>query len=106
MKREIALFYVPMPNRKVAQEVACDLLEKKLIACANVVASNSYFHWNNTLNNHDEHLLLIKTVAENINPVIEYIEAKHPYEIPLIGHHLLQVNKKYHDWIQQQLLKH
>lgn len=105
MNQEIALFYIPVPSKEVAQEIACDLIEKKLIICANIVASNSFFHWNDNLTNKDEILLLIKTVTENINPVREYIEANHPYETPLIAHYLMQVNKKYYDWAKDQLIK-
>lgn len=105
MIKEIIIFYVPMPDKKSAQDLACILLEKKLIGCGNIVESNSYFNWEDKLNNQNEILLLAKTVKENLHPVMEFIEANHPYEVPLIGHQVMGVNSKYHDWISKQLIK-
>ena len=44
--KNIKFFYITAPNKKEAEKIAKKLLDKKLIACANVISKvNSYFAW-------------------------------------------------------------
>lgn len=102
--KQITLFYIPTPDKNTSEEIACDLLEKKLIACANIIDANSVYQFKNKLNKNAESLLLIKTFNENVEPIMEYLEKVHPYEIPLIGHYNMNVNDKYFSWMKEQIL--
>lgn len=102
---EITLFYIPFATQEEASKVAECMLAKRMIACANIVQSHSAYHWNNEMVNGQEIILLAKTIQENIPAVNAYIEKEHPYEIPLIAHYPMNVNKKYYDWIKKQLLQ-
>ncbi len=41
----ITIFYTPFPSKEVAAEVIKTLLAEKLIACGNVVTSDSTYMW-------------------------------------------------------------
>ena len=53
--KNIKFFYITTPNKKEAKQIAQKLLDKKLIACANVISNvNSYFVWKNKVQNSKE----------------------------------------------------
>ena len=50
--KNIKFFYIIAPNKKEAERIATKLLDKELIACANVISNvNSYFVWKNKIQN-------------------------------------------------------
>ena len=59
--KNIKFFYITAPNRKEAEQIAKKLLDKKLIACANVINNvNSYFVWKNKVQNSKEILFVVR----------------------------------------------
>ncbi|MNT50357.1 Divalent-cation tolerance protein CutA [compost metagenome] len=70
---------------EVAPQLVRTLLEERLIACCNILPSaTSMYWWNGEITTDTESLLVIKTTAERITPVMERIRALHPYEVPEI----------------------
>ena len=60
--KNIKFFYITAPNKKEAEKIARKLLDKKLIACANVISNvNSYFVWKNKMQNSKEIIICGKT---------------------------------------------
>lgn len=102
--KQITIFYIPTPNRKVAEEIACDLLDKKLIACANIVDSGSIYVWEDEVQRENEALLLVKAFNENVDAIHEHVEKIHPYKTPLIGHYACNVNDAYFAWMKTVVL--
>ena len=65
-----------------SEEIAGDLLEKRLCACVNIVPVRSRYHWKGELCRDEEHLLIIKTTDERSDAVIRRIAEIHSYEVP------------------------
>jgi periplasmic divalent cation tolerance protein len=65
-----------------SEEIAGDLLEKRLCACVNIVPVRSRYHWKGELCRDDEHLLVIKTTDERSDAVIRRIAEIHSYKLP------------------------
>ena len=69
----------------VAPQLARTLLEERAIACCNIVPSvTSMYWWNGAITTDGESLLVIKTAAERVEPVMDRIRELHPYEVPEI----------------------
>lgn len=65
-----------------SEEIAGDLLEKRLCACVNVLPVRSRYHWKGELCREEEHLLIIKTTDDRSDAVIRRIGEIHSYEVP------------------------
>ena len=64
--KNIKFFYITAPNTKEAVQISKKLLDKKLIACANVISNvNSYFVWKNKVQNSREIIICGKTTSKN-----------------------------------------
>ncbi len=93
--------WVNCPSREVAEKIAAVLLQKRLIACANIFASiDSAYHWQGNMERDTEIPLLLKSKAVLFAEIAAEIQRMHPYEIPPItGVPVTQVNAAYKDWV-------
>lgn len=70
-------------NSKQAHTLAITLVQKRLVACVNIVPSvTSIYSWKNKLEKSREVLLLIKTTRAQQNRIKAYFQKSHPYECP------------------------
>ena len=79
------LVYITCNGPKEAKKIARKLLEKRLIACANIVPKiDSLYWWNGKIEHSSEALLLGKTVKKNTSKIIEQTKKLHSYDVPCI----------------------
>ena len=100
----ITLFYTPFPSKEVAAEVIKTLLAEKLIACGNVVTSDSTYMWLGQLTVENEYIAIMKTLPDKIESLTQRIVSLHPYEVPAILHWQVEVNESYYNWIKTELV--
>lgn len=102
---EMVLGYIPCRDGMEAKKIAKSLLEKKLIACANIIPSiNSCYNWKGKMCEETEALLLIKTAEEKKNKVTEEVKKQHSYKVPCIGFLKFdEINKEYEEWLKKEL---
>ena len=80
-----ALIYAPFPDRKTARAVATQLLDEKLIACANLLGEiESLYDWSGERGEALEIGVLFKTDASLLDRGVARLEALHPYETPAV----------------------
>lgn len=80
-----ALIYAPFPDRDAARSVASQLLDEKLIACANLLGEvESLYEWDGEHGEGREIGVLFKTDASLLNEAVARLEALHPYETPAV----------------------
>src|SRR5207245_1722187 len=97
---EIALIYVPCGSEEDAARIARQLLNERLIACANIYASRSLYNWKGDLADETEHVLICKTANSRAKAAVKRIEQLHTYEIPcIIRLRPEQVNRAYAAWV-------
>lgn len=78
-----ALIWCPFPDRAAAEKVAGQLLDEKLIACANLIDGvASLFAWNGVRDTAAECGALFKTDAAALQRAVARLEELHPYEAP------------------------
>ncbi len=99
----ITIFYTPFPSKEVAAEIIKTLLAEKLIACGNIVTSDSMYMWLGQLTTENEYIAIMKTLPEKTESLIKRIVSLHPYEVPAILHWEVEANESYYNWIKTEL---
>lgn len=105
MNHEFCLIYVVCESVEEAKSIGKKLIEKKLVACVNIVPSMiSMYTWEGSLCDSQETVLLCKTSADKFSPVSERIQQLHSYETPCILEIPIgSINDAYRDWLKLQL---
>lgn len=96
------LIYVTYPSEKEAQRICATLLEKKLIACANIYPIQSMYRWKGEIKNEKEWVSIVKSSIQNLEDIQEEIHALHPYDVPCITHWEANANENYKKWIGEE----
>jgi periplasmic divalent cation tolerance protein len=101
----IKLGYITCKNTKEAKTIAATLLNKKLIACGNIVPKiKSIFKWKNKVVENSESILLVKTNNIKIKKIISLVSKIHSYDNPcIIFIDLKDGNKKFISWVKKSL---
>ena len=71
-------------SRDEARRIGRTLVERGLVACAQIEEIESFYRWDDALQDEREWRLLLKTVAARYDDVEQAIRALHPYELPAI----------------------
>ena len=95
--------YITASTKKEAKKIATHLLEKRLIACANIFPINSLYWWENKIVDENEVVLIAKTKESNFKKVKSEVEKIHSYTIPCIIKIPVNANRKYLDWIKSEI---
>jgi periplasmic divalent cation tolerance protein len=91
-------------NKKDAEEIAKKIVESKLAECIQLSEIESYYRWNNKIENAHEYKLEIKTLDRNYKKIEELIIKNHKYQIPeIIAHKLNKGSKKYLNWMKSEI---
>ena len=93
--------YITNPTKKEARKIAKHLLEKKLIACANIFPISSLYWWKGRITDEKEFVLIAKTKKTNFEKVKNEVERIHSYTIPCIVKIPVSSNKKYYKWLNE-----
>lgn len=93
------LIYVTHKNKKAAKKVVAHLLEKRLIACANIYPIDSIYRWEGKVVSDSEYVTLLKTQKKNWKKLKAEVKKIHPYDVPCIIKIKAEANKAYANWI-------
>jgi periplasmic divalent cation tolerance protein len=82
-----------------ARQLVAKLLELKWIVCANIAAPvESHYQWNGALCQEQEVPVFMKVTSSQRLDARKYLEAHHPYTVPVILDWPVQVNAAYQEW--------
>ncbi|MBF0314541.1 MAG: divalent-cation tolerance protein CutA [Oligoflexia bacterium] len=97
------MVYIPHPSKESALKSARYLVEKKLIACANIIDPIlSIYTWEGKLEESSEVLVLAKTHKRHFELLKNEVSKIHPYTCPCITSiELSGANAAYLEWINQ-----
>lgn len=80
-----ALAWCPFPDRESARVAASQLLDEKLIGCANILGEiEALFEWNGVRGSGQEVAVLMKTNTTLLPDMTQRLGELHPYETPAI----------------------
>jgi periplasmic divalent cation tolerance protein len=80
---DIVVIFCTIPAGE-SEAMARALVERRLVACVNVVPVHSYYQWNGEFCSEPEHLLIAKTKKSMEEEVIIAIKELHSYDVPEI----------------------
>ena len=95
------LILVTAPGLKAARQLARGALERKLVACANIIPKiESHYWWRDKIESGAEALIVFKTTLRNVRALEKFILASHPYDTPeFIALPVASGTNRYLDWL-------
>ena len=100
--QEICVLYVTAPPSH-SGVLAKSLLEKRLIACANITPVRSLYRWKGDFCDDREDLLIIKTRKSLVAATLAAVKTEHPYEVPeIIALPVIAGHPPYLDWVHEE----
>lgn len=97
------LVYITNPTKEVSDKIAVYLLEKRLIACANIFPVDSKFLWKSKIQRAREWMLIAKTQNNKFKKLVEEVKRHHPYEVPVIEKIDADSNAECVKWLREEL---
>ncbi len=95
--------YITCKDMKEARLIASRLLEKRLVACANIFPVTSMFRWQGKVSEEPEVALLCKTKKGLFNEIKEEARQLHSYEIPcIVGWEWHSSDEEYQKWVEEE----
>lgn len=84
-----------------ADLISNSLLEKKLIACSNIINDmKSTFWWNGNIQKENEVLIIAKSTKALLDNIIAEVKSIHSYDVPeILAIPILGGNPDYLNWI-------
>ncbi len=91
-------------SKENAGVLAGKLLELRLVACVQILACDSMYHWQGKIDNSHEYLCLMKTRADLFPALEKAVADFHPYEVPeILATPVRACNASYQEWLEQEL---
>lgn len=99
----MALIYITCKDNIEAEKISLHLLEKRLIACANLFPIKSMYWWENKIVNDTETVIITK--AFNFERIKEEVKKIHSYSVPCILKIDVEANEEYIGWLKEVINK-
>lgn len=94
--------YITSRNFDEAMKIARHLLEKKLIACANIFPIRSMFLWEGKVEECNEFAIICKTKAEKFKEIKDEVRKVHSYEVPCVCSFVVEEGlREFFNWIEE-----
>ena len=89
-------------NEEEVNKVRDVLLEKKLIACAEITRIDSKYIWKGKIEHSSEFLLRVLTKKSNFENIKNLIEEMHSYDTcGVLMYDIIDGNEKFLEWIEE-----
>ena len=98
--------YTTHPDTETAKKISKQLVEEKLIACANILPSmQSIYLWEGKVNEDSEVVAIFKTKKVLFEKVKDHVTKCHPYDVPcVVALKLEQGHVDFLNWIKNSTL--
>ncbi len=91
------------PDQASAERLAKSALTEQVTACANIVPGvKSLYRWQGEIAEDGEVLVIFKTSEAARAALVAFLEAEHPYEVPVITWEALQTTQDAADWLGRE----
>ncbi len=92
-------------DRQSAAAIGQALVQRRLVACAQVSGPiTSYYHWQGQLEQSEEWVCLVKTLADRYAAVEATIRELHSYEVPqIVAVPIVSASQSYLAWLRDEL---
>lgn len=94
------MVYVTCRDFEEASTISMNLLEKHLVACANIFPIRSLYSWKGKIEDDSEVAIIMKTQKKHQKKIISEIKSLHSYEVPCIEFLPISTgNPEYLKWV-------
>ena len=101
----LCVYYITINNYENAIKLANILLDKKLVACSNIIGTQenpitSIYRWKGNIESDKEILMMSKSRAGLLDEITKEVIANHPYSVPeIIATPIIGGNPEYIKWV-------
>jgi periplasmic divalent cation tolerance protein len=101
---EVLLVMFSLPDQALAQQLARTLIDRRLAACASVLAPcTSVYRWHGAVEEAAEVPVMIKTTASRYAELESALRELHPYELPeIIAVPVVRGLPAYLEWVASE----
>ena len=105
MNNDALVVFSTAPGTEVAEALAEHLVTEQLAACVSLVDGiRSVYRWQGEVHRDSEVLLIVKTDQRRLEPLIETLQNRHPYDCPeIIAMPIVGGSADYLDWLASSL---
>jgi periplasmic divalent cation tolerance protein len=108
MTADYVVVFATAESEEQGKRIAEVLLEKKLIACANIVKDvDSHYWWKGRVEHSAELILVMKSRGELLEEIVKVVKENHSYEVPeVVALPIVGGNPDYLRWIDETVNFH
>ena len=99
----ILILYTTISNKYRAERIAKKLIKEKLAACVSLKEINSFYTWEDDIQNDNEYEITIKSKPEKKNDLLRFLKIEIGYDIPQIIYKNFESEKSYYDWLEKSM---
>ena len=101
---EAIFVYTTFPDWETARKIVRELLQRKLIVCANLREHEAIYWWEGRIEEGREIGALMKTEVSRWKELRKALLELHPYKVPMIARlDLDKLNREYSEWMARVL---
>lgn len=96
--------YCTYPDIDTAKKAVHSLLERRLVACANIIPGmHSIYRWQNKVEESNEVIVIFKTQSQLFEACKVEIKKEHPYQVPCILEiEIKQGDQAFLNWLKDE----
>ena len=100
---KLLILLTTVPDKLLAEQIAKELIERKLSACISIKEIKSIYKWQENIEENKEFELTIKSLPENLNELTLILKEKITYEVPELIYKIFDSEKSYFQWIKKSI---
>ena len=101
----MALIYITTSGEEEAIAIGELIVKERLAACSNIISDmKSIYWWQGDLEKDNESILILKTLEENVDKIIDRVKEVHSYDNPcIIALPIFKAYEDYLNWIKEEI---
>ena len=100
---KILLLITTVPNKLLAEQIAKELIERKLAACVSIKEIKSIYNWQGNIEENKEFEITIKSLPESLNELTLILKENITYEVPELIYKIFDSENSYFQWITDSI---
>ena len=100
---KLLILLTTVPDKLLAEQIAKELIERKLSACISIKDIKSIYKWQENIEENKEFELTIKSLPENLNELTLILKEKITYEVPELIYKIFDSENSYFQWIAESI---
>ena len=99
----IAIVTTTVDSDEAATQLAQGAVQARHAACAQVEAITSHYIWQGQLEQGGEWRVVFKTLPDAVEPLWQWLQAQHPYQVPQLLLRTEHASAAYAQWVSEQV---